>query len=100
MLTLYLNNTGTVLVTFDLLVSNVSGDTNHMDSIIVRIYSLDDNAWIKNVTVWSNGAKGDDVTGLSIPAGHMWRFQWEITWKATAEIGHLVTVNLKIKMPA
>jgi len=95
-----LNNTGTVLVTFDLLVSNVSGDTNHMDSIIVRIYSLDANAWIKNVTVWSNGAKGDDVTGLSIPAGHMWRFQWEITWKATAEIGHLVTVNLKIKMPA
>ena len=94
-----LNNTGTSDVTFDLLVDDVSGDTDQLDSIIVRIYSFNTSTWISNVTVWSNGAKGSDVTGLSIPSDNLWRFQWEITWKSTATASHSVTVNLKIKVP-
>lgn len=94
-----LNNTGASSVTFDLLVDAVSGNTDQLDSIIVRIYSLNTSTWIQNVTIWSNGAKGSDATGLSIDAAHIWRFQWEITWKATATTSHTVVVNLKIKVP-
>jgi len=94
-----LNNTGASSVTFDLLVDTVSGDTGQLDSIIVRIYSLNTSTWIRNVTIWSNGAQGSDETGLQIPSAHMWRFQWEITWKSTATTSNSVTVNLKIKVP-
>jgi hypothetical protein len=94
-----LNNTGTGYVTFDLIIDTVSGSTDYLDSIIVRIYNLNTSSWIQNVTIWSNGAKGSDATGLSINAGHMWRFQWEITWKYTATTSHSVTVNLKVKVP-
>lgn len=94
-----LNNTGGGSVTFDLLVDTVSGDTPQMNSTIVRIYSLNTSAWIRNVTVWQGGSKGSDETDLTIPTGHLWRFQWEITWKATATDTHSVTANLKIKVP-
>jgi hypothetical protein len=94
-----LNNTGASSVTFDLLVDTVGGDTGELDSIYVRIYSLNTSAWINNVTVWESGAKGSDATGLPIPADNMWRFQWEIKWKSTATIAHSATVNLKIKVP-
>lgn len=94
-----LNNTGTSAVTFDLLIDTVSGDTGYLDSIVVRIYNYTNNASIQNVTIWSGGSQGSDITGLSIPAGNMWRFQWEITWKATATTSHTVTVNLKLKVP-
>jgi hypothetical protein len=94
-----LNNTGVSQVTFDLLVDTVSGDTSELDSIYVRIYSLNTSAWIQNVTVWESGAKGSDATGLPIPADNMWRFQWEIKWKSTATTAHSATVNLKIKVP-
>ena len=94
-----INNTGASAISFDLLVDTVSGDTGQLDSIIVRIYSLNTTTWVRNVTVWSSGAKGDDETGLSIPSDNMWQFQWEITWKSTATISHSVTVNLKIKVP-
>jgi len=94
-----INNTGASAISFDLLVDTVSSDTDQLDSIIVRIYSLNTTTWVRNVTVWSSGAKGDDETGLSIPSDNMWRFQWEITWKSTATTSHSVTVNLKIKVP-
>jgi hypothetical protein len=94
-----LNNTGVSSVTFDLLVDTVSGDTSELDSIYVRIYSLNTSAWIQNVTVWENGVKGSDATGLPIPEDNMWRFQWEIKWKSTATISHSASVNLKIKVP-
>ncbi len=98
-----LNNTGASTVTFDLLIDTVSGNTSYLDSIVVRIYNFTNNASIQNVTIWSGGVKGTDATGLPIPAdlpsGLMWRFQWEITWKATATTSHSVTVNLKLKIP-
>jgi len=94
-----LNNTGACQVTFDLLVDTVSGDTSELDSIYVRIYSLNTSAWIRNVTVRESGAKGSDETGLPIPEDNMWRFQWEIKWKSTAQTSHSATVNLKIKVP-
>lgn len=94
-----LNNTGASGVTFDLLVDTVNGDTDQMDSIIVRIYSLNTTTWIRNATVWGNGAKGSDESGLQIPNNNMWRFQWEITWKSTAATSNSVTVNLKLKVP-
>jgi len=95
-----LKNIGSGAVTFDLLIDSVSGDTSYMDSIVVRLYSLNASAYIQNMTVWSSGAKGSDLTVLNIPLNHVWRFEWEIKWKSTALISHSVIVNLKVKVPA
>jgi hypothetical protein len=95
------NNAASGNTAFDLLINSVSGNTSYMDSIVVRIYSLNTTQYIKNVTIWSGGQQGDDVINeLSIPAGHIWRFEWEIKWKATAQVGYSVTVELKIRVPA
>jgi hypothetical protein len=94
-----INNTGASPITYDLLIDAVDGDTTYLDSIYVRIYSINTTLSIQNVTVWVSGAKGSDVTGLNIPADNTWRFQWEITWKSTATVSHSVTVNLKLKVP-
>jgi hypothetical protein len=94
-----LKNTGASQVTFDLLIDTVGGDTGYLNSIIVKIYNTNSSAWVQNVTIWGNGGKGSDVAGLSISSGHIWRFQWEITWNANATTSHSVTVNLKIKVP-
>jgi len=94
-----LNNTGGSAITFDLLVDAVSGDTGELESIFVLIYSVNTSALIQNVTIWASGAKGSDATGLSIPGNNNWRFQWEITWKATATTANSATVNLKIGVP-
>ena len=94
-----LNNTGTTPVTFDLIIGDVSGDTGQLDSIIVRIYNVNSSSWIGNLTVWSNGAKGSDLTSLTIPSGNQLRFQWEITWKATASTSDSVSVQLKVEVP-
>jgi hypothetical protein len=93
------NNTGGSAVAFNLTISTVTGDTSYLDSIYVRLYNYTNDASIGNLTVWSGGAKGSDLNSLSIPSNTMWRFQWEITWKATATTSQTVTVNLKIQVP-
>jgi len=86
-------------VTFDLLIDEVSGTPSQMDSIIVRLYSMNQTAYVANLTVWSAASgKGSDLTVLSIPTGHIWKFQWEITWKSTATT-ETVTVKLIVKTP-
>ncbi len=92
-----LNNTGTA-VTFNITVFAVTGATANMSSIIVRIYNMTNSASIRNVTVW-NGAKGTGETNLSIGAGHEWRFQWEVTWKAIALASDTVDANLRLQVP-
>ncbi|RLI22442.1 hypothetical protein DRO54_01210 [Candidatus Bathyarchaeota archaeon] len=95
-----LNNTGASAVTFNLTISAVTGDTDYLESIIVRIYNVSaSEESIGNLTVWSNGATGSDLTGLQIPSNNQFRFQWEITWKATATTSHLVSVELKVQVP-
>ena len=94
-----LNNTGTTPVTFNLTIGYVSGSTDQLDSIIVRIYNVNSSSWVGNLTVWSNGAQGTDLTNLTIPNNNQLRFQWEITWKATASTGDSVSVQLKLKVP-
>jgi len=94
-----LKNTGTTSVTFNVTVGDVSGNTSQLDSIIVRIYNVNSSNWVGNLTVWSNGAKGSDLTGLTIPSGNQLKFQWEITWKATASTSDSVSVELKVKVP-
>jgi hypothetical protein len=94
-----LNNTGGSGVQFNITVSDVTGQTGQLDSIIVRVYSVNTTLSIENVTVWSGGTKGSDVDNLNIPSGHQWRFQWEITWKATASTSDSVQVNLKLEVP-
>jgi len=91
-----LNNTGTA-VTFNITVFAVTGATANMSSIIVRIYNMTNSALIENVTVW-NGAKGTGET-VSIGAGHEYRFQWEVTWKAIAVASDTVTANLRLQVP-
>lgn len=94
-----LNNTGGSSVTFDLTIDAITGDTGQLDSIYVKIYSLNTSSWIQNMTIWANGAQGSGANNLQIPTGHLWRFQWEIKWKSTATTSHSVTVNLKLKVP-
>ena len=95
-----LNNTGGSTVTFDLLVDTVSGNSVYLDSIVVRIYNVTNDASISNVTIWSNATgKGTGPTGLQIGSNYAWRFQWEIKWQSTALVSHTVAVYLKIKVP-
>ena len=94
-----LNNTGASAGSFNLTISSVTGNTSYLDSIYVRLYSLNTSAWTGNLTVWNAGAQGSDLTGLSIPENNLWRFQWEITWNAAATTSNSVTVNLKIQVP-
>jgi len=94
-----LYNNGSSASTIDILIDAVSGDTSEMDSIVVRIYNINNSTWVQNMTIWSNGAKGSDATGLSMTGYHLWRFQWEIKWKSTATTANSITVNLKIKVP-
>jgi len=70
-----------------------------LDSIIVGVYSVNTTLPITNVTVWSGGTKGSDADLLTIPLGHQWKFQWEITWKATASTSDIVQVYLKLEVP-
>ncbi|MEM1536636.1 MAG: hypothetical protein QXT10_01520 [Candidatus Bathyarchaeia archaeon] len=93
-----LNNTSAQNVNFDLLIDTVSGSTDQLSSIIIRIYDMNASVWVQNITIWGNGQKGNDVS-LTIQGNHMWRFQWEITWKSTATTSHSVTVNLKVRVP-
>ena len=96
-----LNNTGASPVIFDLLIDPaVSGDTGNMESIIVKLYNMTSGALVDTLTVWSSDTQGTDLTSLTIDANTAWRFQWEITWKATATIGNTITVNLKVRVPA
>lgn len=94
-----LNNTGGSQVTFDLTIDAITGNTTQLDSIYVKIYSLNTSSWIQNMTIWESGAQGSGADNLPIPSGHIWRFQWEIKWKSTATTSHTVTVNLKLKVP-
>lgn len=94
-----LNNTGASQVTFNITIDAVTGDTDELDSIYVRIYSLNTSSWIQNMTIWASGTQGSNANDLPIPAGHMWMFQWEIKWKSTATTSHAVVVNLKLKVP-
>ncbi len=94
-----LNNTGASQITFNLAIDNITGDTSEMDSIYVKIYSLNTSLWIQNMTIWASGTQGSGANNLPIPARHLWRFQWEIKWKSTATTSHSVTVNLKLEVP-
>lgn len=93
-----LNNTGGAQ-SFDLMIDSISGDTGNMSTLYVRLYDVPTNASKGNLTVWSSGSQGSDLTGLSIGANEKWRFQWEITWKSTATTAESLTVNLKIRVP-
>jgi len=96
---LRLNNTGST-VDVDLLIDDVTGDTDHLESIVIRIYNFTNDAPICNVTVWSGGAKGSSPVDLpQIPANNVWRFQWEITWKASATAEKTVNISLRIRTP-
>jgi hypothetical protein len=95
-----LKNTWSSSVTFDLTISGVTGDTSQMDSIYVRIYSLNTSNLIDTLTVWSGGSQGSNLQDLQIPGEHAWRFQWEIKWKSTATTSHSVTVSLRLDVPA
>lgn len=95
-----LKNTGTPAVTFDLTISEVTGDVSHMDSIYVKIYSLNTSNLINTLTVWAEGSQGSNLAGLQIPGEHAWRFQWEIKWKSTATTSHHVIVSLRLDVPA
>jgi len=97
---LRVNNTGASSTTFDLLIDQISGDTGEMDSVYVRLYNVTNSASMGNLTVWSGGAQGSDLTSLTITADTEWRFQWEIKWRANATVADSLIVNLKLRTPA
>jgi hypothetical protein len=63
------------------------------------MYNMNDSSLKGTLNVWESAAKGSDLTGLQITNNNVWRFQWEITWKATATTSNSVTVNLKLQVP-
>jgi hypothetical protein len=84
-------------VIFDLLIDEVSGGTGQMESILVRLISMNTTTNMGNLTVWqSPTGEGANLTSLTMPNGHIWKVQWEITWKSTATT-ETVTVKLKVK---
>ena len=85
-------------VIFDLLIDEVSGSgTGQMETILVRLISMNTTTNMGNLTVWQSPAgEGANLTSLTIPNGHIWKVQWEITWKSTAS-AETVTVKLKVK---
>lgn len=94
-----LRNTDDSSVSFDLIINDVSGNTENLDSIVVRLIRVSDDQNMGDLTVWSNGAKGDNLPNLSIGGNAQWKFQWEITWKSTATTSDTVSVELQIKVP-
>jgi hypothetical protein len=94
-----LNNTGASPITFNLTIDTVSGDTPQLISIYVKLYNMNDSSLKGTLNVWESGAEGSDLTLLQITNNNVWRFQWEITWKATATTSNSVTVNLKLQVP-
>ena len=95
---LRVNNTGVASITFDLLIDQVSGDTGTMDLVTVRLYNVTNSASMGNLTVWSGGSQGSDLTSLTITADTEWRFQWEIKWRANATVSRMMTVRLKLAL--
>jgi len=85
-------------VTFDLLIDEVSGSgTGQMETILVRLISMNTSTNMGNLTVWqSPTGEGANLTSLTIPNGHIWKVQWEITWKSTA-VAETIAVKLKVK---
>ena len=94
-----LNNTGVSPITFNVTIATVSGDTSQLISIYIKMYNMNDSSLKGTLNVWESAAKGSDLTGLQITNNNVWRFQWEITWKATATTSNSVTVNLKLQVP-
>jgi hypothetical protein len=91
-----LNNTGITTVTFNITIQELSGSTNKLDCLEVRIYNVTNGASIQNLTIWNGESQGGPWTNLQIPSLHEWRFQWEITWKETAIAGtDTITVKLR-----
>ena len=95
---LRVNNTGASSTTFDVLIEQISGDTGTMDSVYVRLYNVTNSASMGNLTVWSGGSQGSDLTSLTITADTEWRFQWEIKWRANATVSRMMTVRLKLAL--
>jgi hypothetical protein len=98
-----LNNTGGSTITFNVTIAGITNSggvgTSALNSTYVKIYSLNTSALMGTLKVWENGAQGSDVIGLDIPADHMWRFQWEVTWMSTATTSDSIAANLKIQVP-
>jgi hypothetical protein len=88
--------TATGSATFNLEVQGVTGSTDDLDSIIVKVYDGTEQQGT-DLTVWSGGVIGETpVTGLSM-TDETWRLQWEITWKGTAEVT-VDTVNVDLRV--
>jgi len=89
--------TASANTTFNLRIVSVTGANTSMSSIIVKLYDGSNN--LKGtLTVWTGGAKGSDLTSLSITNSETWRLQWEISWAYGA--AGTVYVQLKVEIPA
>jgi hypothetical protein len=90
------NTDDTNAISFDLKITTApAGETDSLDTLVVKLY---EGATLKGtLTIWSSGAQGSDLTGLSIPLSTTWTVQWEITWKDTAASSDTVTVGLTIQ---
>jgi hypothetical protein len=94
-----INNTGATTVTFNITVQELSGSTSQLGLLVVRIYNVTNSASIQNLTIW-DGSQGGPWNSLQITAKAEWKFQWEITWKTTAQVGtDTATVKLRFDVP-
>jgi hypothetical protein len=85
--------------TFDIEVVDVTGNTTHLDYIKIELYDAA-NISKGQFYVWQNNNKGSGLTDLSILKDEVWRLQWTIAWKTTANPSCNVVVSLKVTTPS
>jgi hypothetical protein len=90
----------TAATTFDIEVVDVTGsNTTNLDYIKVELFDAN-NQSKGDFYVWQNNQKGTGLTNLSISNGEVWRLQWTIAWKTSAQSSDSVTVSLKVTTPS
>jgi hypothetical protein len=90
-----LNNTESTSHTFNLVVVSVSGSTNDLDYIYIRLYNKT-GSYKGTLAVWSGGTSGTSLNNLVIAANDYWIFEWDIKWKSSSSTSSYVDVSLRV----
>jgi len=70
-----------------------SGNTNYIEYIYVKVF---DSGGVQKGSTIIVGSPGSSTGDLTIPSGAEWRVQWEIKWKAGAQLTHSVSAVLRL----
>ena len=89
--------------TFDLIIDEVSGSTDILDYMLIRLRDNATDTVEATIIVWnasdSNYQPGSGLDGLSITNGEQWEVEWEFKLASNAPAGETVTVALRLRVP-